>query len=358
MVRCGSQSANLALSSTEKTSFVVEGTNTKTITYSFTYTAIFWQQEATVYLKYNNGWVMTNGNTGLYLLTYEKLPEDEVTEDVKTLVNIKVFGGTVKNNIYGGANQNNIYGTVDIDMDNGTVNGTIYGGSNILGTISGSSLIDISGGQLGTSSSTEGFDYTSTDVVFGGGLGASTNIQGRVLLNINDTNNNLNIYGNAYGGSSLGTIIGNVNINIQDIPSTANTISITGYVFGGGKGNTTTAATVQGNITVNVDGSNLGACSVFGGSNINGTNNGIITVNVGKTYTSTLYSVYGGGNQASITMSTPGVYVYLLANANVTNAFNGGKAADLISLGEMTQQERYIYKEEKFKIFMEAQTHQ
>ena len=334
MVRCGSQSANLALSSTEKTSFVVEGTNTKTITYSFTYTAIFWQQEATVYLKYNNGWVMTNGNTGLYLLTYEKLPEDEVTEDVKTLVNIKVFGGTVKNNIYGGANQNNIYGTVDIDMDNGTVNGTIYGGSNILGTISGSSLIDISGGQLGTSSSTEGFDYTSTDVVFGGGLGASTNIQGRVLLNINDTNNNLNIYGNAYGGSSLGTIIGNVNINIQDIPSTANTISITGYVFGGGKGNTTTAATVQGNITVNVDGSNLGACSVFGGSNINGTNNGIITVNVGKTYTSTLYSVYGGGNQASITMSTPGVYVYLLANANVTNAFNGGKAADLISLGE------------------------
>ena len=42
---------------------------------------------------------------------------------------------------------------------------TIYGGSNILGTISGSSLIDISGGQLGTISETEGFDYTSKDVL-------------------------------------------------------------------------------------------------------------------------------------------------------------------------------------------------
>ena len=33
-------------------------------------------------------------------------------------------------------------------------------------------------------------------------------------------------------------------------------------------------------------------------------------------------------------MLTPEVKVYLLQNANVTNAFNGGKAADLISAGE------------------------
>lgn len=325
------QSASLVLSSTEKTAFTVGGTNTKTVTYSFTYNNGWRDQTATVYLKYDDGWVMTNGNTSLYLLTYEKLPEDEVTEDVDTLVNIKVFGGNVKNNIYGGANQNNIYGTVDIDMDNGTVNGTIYGGSNILGTISGSSLINISGGQLGTVSATEGFDYSSVDSVFGGGLGASTNIQGRVLLNINDTNNNVNIYGNAYGGSSLGTISGNVNINIQDIPTTANTISINGYVFGGGKGNVSTAATVIGDIDVNVDGSELGACSIFGGSNLNGDINGAITVNIGQTYKSTLLTVYGGGNQAAIGTETQGVKVYLLKNADVTNAFNGGKAADLIS---------------------------
>ena len=326
-----SQSANLALSSTEKTAFTVGGTNTKTITYSFTYSNGWWNQEATTYLKYNNGWTMTNGSTSLYLLTYEKLPEEEITEDVNTLVNIRVFGGNVKNNIYGGANQNNIYGTVDIEMTNGSINGTIYGGSNILGTISGSSLIDILGGQLGASSAV---DYTSVDTVFGGGLGQSTNVQGRVLLNIKDTNNNLNIYGNAYGGSSLGTITGDVEVNIQDNPSIANIISISGYVFGGGKGNNTTAATVAGDITVNVDGSNLPNCSVFGGSNINGTINGKIAVNVGKTYESTLYAVYGGGNKADITTVTPEVNVYILANANVTNAFNGGKAADLISFGE------------------------
>ena len=331
----GTNTVTLELSSTEKTAFTVEGTNTKTITYSYT-TSGWWSQNVTAYLRYNNGWVMTNSttNSALYLLTYELLPEEEVTEDGNTLVNIKVFGGTVKNNIYGGANQNNIYGTTDIDMDNGTVNGTIYGGSNILGTISGSALINISGGQLGTASENEGFDYTSVDVVFGGGLGEDTNVKGRTLLNIKDTNNNVKIYGNVYGGSSLGTITGNVKINIQDIPSTANTVSIIGHVFGGGKGNSTTAATVGGNVTANVDGSDLYNCSVFGGSNINGNINGIITVNVGKTYKSTLYAVYGGGNQASITIATPGVYVYLLTNADVTNAFNGGKAADLISSGE------------------------
>lgn len=336
------QSANLALSSTEKTAFTVEGTNTKTITYSFTYDNGWWEQDVTAYLKYDNEWVMTNGSTSLYLLTYEKLPEDEVTEDVNTLVNIKVYGGNVKNNIFGGANQNNIYGTVEIGISNGTVNGTVYGGSNILGTISGSSLIEISGGQLGTISETEGFDYSTADAVFGGGLGSSTNVQGRVLLNINDTNNNVNIYGNAYGGSSLGTISGDVNINIQDIPSTANTVSITGYVFGGGKGDTTTAAVVVGNVTADVDGSNLPNCSVFGGSNINGTINGKITVNVGKTYKSTILGIYGGGNQAPIGTETQGVYVYLLENADVTNAFNGGKAADLISASE-TDTTRAIY---------------
>lgn len=325
---------NLALSSTEKTAFTVEGTNTKTVTYSFRSTGWF-AQDVTAYLRYNNGWTMTNSsnNSALYLLTYEKLPEDDVTEDVNTLVNIKVFGGTVKNNIYGGANQNNIYGTVDIDINNGTVNGTVYGGSNLLGTISGSSLIDISGGQLGTISNTEGFDYSNVDAVFGGGLGASTNVQGRVLLNINDISNNVNIYGNAYGGSSLGTISGDVNINIQDIPSTSNKIEVNGYVFGGGKGNNTTPATVVGDVKLNIDGSNLSNCSAFGGSNINGTINGAITVNVGKTYKSTILAVYGGGNQDPIGTETQSVYVYLLTNANVTNAFNGGKAADLTSSG-------------------------
>ena len=67
----------------------------------------------------------------------------------------------------------------------------------------------------------------------------------------------INIYGNIYGGSSLGTISGNVDINVQDLPNTANTLFLESSLFGGGKGDNNTAALVNGNVTINVDGCNL-----------------------------------------------------------------------------------------------------
>ena len=253
-----------------------------------------------------------------------------------------MLGGSVNHNIYGGANQNHIYGTVDIDIENGNVKGIVYGGSNIRGDIYGSVLMDISGGQLGTKASTDGFDYSNTDVAFGGGLGEETNVNGRIVLNITDQKNNLNVYGNIYGGSSLGKVNSDITVNIQDLPSIANIVSINGYVFGGGEGDSDTPASVSGNVAVNVDGSNLENCSIFGGSNINGTITGTIDVNIGKTYESKILAVYGGGNQASITNETAKVHVYLLDYANVTNAFNGGKSADLVSSGK-DDETRAIY---------------
>ena len=334
----GGSRATLQLSTSNKTAFTVSGTSSKQISY---YYSSGWRG-STYYLSYSNGsWTTSTRSTNLYLLTY-KVIEKEETEDSETLVNIKLFGGTIKNNIYGGANRNTIYGTVDIDIDNGNVNGVVYGGSNIEGNITGSTLIDVSGGQLGVKSDDQSHDYTSTDTLFGGGLGSSTKVNGRTLININDKNNNLNVYGNIYGGSSLGTISGNVHINIKDIYSSSNTVSITGNVFGGGKGESGTAALVSGNVNVNVDGSNLPKCNVFGGSDINGTINGTINVKIGENNTSTLYGVYGGGNQASIGTETKEVKVYLLQKANVTNAFNGGKAADLATSGE-TDETRAIY---------------
>lgn len=325
----GTYTSNVTLSTSNKTEFIVQGSSTKTITYEYT-TSSWWggNQTYTLYLGYDSGWEVSNSNyieSNLHLLTYELLPSGEITEDVTTLVNINVFGGNVVNNIYGGANQNNIYGTVDIDIENGVINGVVYGGSNIKGTVSGSVLMDITGGQLGT---------LYNDSAFGGGLGSETNVKGRVLLNIKETKNNLNIYGNIYGGSLLGTISGNVDINVQDLPNTVNTLFLESSLFGGGKGDNNTAALVNGNVTINVDGCNLEKCSVFGGSDINGVISGTITVNIGKTYKSTIYSVYGGGNEASINTDTQGVFVYILSNANITNAFNGGKSADLLSTGE------------------------
>ena len=327
----GGTTGSLELSTNNKTAFNVQGTNSKKMSY---YYSSGWKNY-TFYISYNNGWTTsTNSNNGnLYLLTYE-LRKTEETEDADTLVNIKLFGGTVKNNIYGGANRNNIYGTVDIDINAGNVAGVTYGGSNIEGNITGSTLIDISGGQLGMYSDAATHDYYNTDALFGGGLGSSTKVNGRVLININDQSNNLNIYGNVYGGSSLGTISNNVNINIKDSTSNANAISIIGNVFGGGKGNDSTSAIINGNIDINVDGSNLPKCNVFGGSDVNGTINGTINAKIGENNNSTILAVYGGGNKASIGTETKEVKVYLLPNANVTNAFNGGKSADLLSENE------------------------
>ena len=326
-----STTGSLELSTNNKTAFNVQGTNSKKMSYYYSSR----RGNYTFYISYNNGWTTsTNSNNGnLYLLTYE-LRKTEETDDADTLVNIKLFGGTVKNNIYGGANRNNIYGTVDIDINAGKVEGVTYGGSNIEGNITGSTLIDISGGQLGMYSDAVTHDYYNTDALFGGGLGSSTKVNGRVLININDQSKNLNIYGNVYGGSSLGTISNNVNINIKDSTLNANTISIIGNVFGGGKGNDSTSAIINGNININVDGSNLPKCNVFGGSDVNGTINGTINAKIGKNNNSTILAVYGGGNKASIGTETKEVKVYLLSNANVTNAFNGGKSADLLSENE------------------------
>ena len=334
--------ADATIVTNNKTAFSMSGTNSKKLSCQVSYRSNWGgTQTATIYLGYDyqGNWSASNNYYGdftsdLYLLTYKLLPKEDDENDRATVVNINVLGGTVKNNIYGGANQNNIYGTVDIAMNNGNVNGVIYGGSNIKGTVSGSTLLNITGGRLGTESDQEILDYTSVDTLFGGGLGSETKVNGRSLVNIQDTSNNLNIYGNVYGGSSLGTISGNVNVNIKDSNTTVNTISITGYVFGGGKGNSTTPAIVTGDIKVNVDGCELESCSVFGGSNINGTIDGNIEVRIGENNKSTLNTVYGGGNQAGIDTNTKSVYVYLLKNANVTNAFNGGKSADLLSTGE------------------------
>lgn len=241
---------------------------------------------------------------------------------------IEILGGTIDNNVYGGANQNNIYGLTAIDIKGGQVKGTVYGGSNSSGTISTTSSINVIGGTLGESSNT-----ISDEVLFGGGYGQSTKVTGNATINILDTNGDVNIYGSAYGGSSLGEMQANTIINIQDDLLNSNTINIRGNIFAGGKGNNQTAAIVQGNSTINVDGANLPEASVFGGNDINGTTNGNIIVNIGATYDSTVLNVYGGGNLDSTGTEADTVKVYLFGHANVTNAFNGGKSADLITAG-------------------------
>ena len=250
---------------------------------------------------------------------------------------IEILGGTIDGNVYGGANQNNIYGSTTVDVKAGQVKGAVYGGSNTSGTISTTTTINVTGGTLGQESNT-----TENEVLFGGGFGSSTTVTGNAIVNIKETDGNVKIYGSAYGGSSQGRMNSNVTVNIQDLPSTPNTISIVGNVFAGGKGTSTTAAIVNGNATMNVDGSDLPQGSVFGGNDINGKTNGNITVNIGQTYETKLLNAYGGGNLDPTESESDTVKVHILPHANITNAFNGGKSADLDTGGE-TDTTRAIY---------------
>ena len=241
---------------------------------------------------------------------------------------IDILGGTVDRNVYGGSNNSSIFGSTTVNVKGGHVKGAVYGGTNTSGTVSSTATVNVTGGILGNDTNAE-----DNEALFGGGYGQSTTVSGKATVNILDTSSNVYIYGSAYGGSSLGRMNSNVEVNIQDIPGNSNIISIVGSVFAGGKGTTTTSATIAGSATLNIDGSNLPDCSVFGGNDINGTTSGAITVNVGRTYESKLKNAYGGGNKAGITTTTPSVRVYLLSNSNVTNAFNGGRAANLTSSG-------------------------
>ena len=250
---------------------------------------------------------------------------------------IDILGGTINENVYGGANQNSIYGSTTINVKAGQVKGAIYGGSNTTGTIRTTATINVTGGTLGQSTNT-----TNNEVLFGGGYGQNTVVTGNATVNILDTNANVNIYGSAYGGSSLGTMSANTIVNIQDSEINENTINIVGNVFAGGKGNASRAAVVTGNSTINVDGANIPNASVFGGNDINGTTNGNITVNIGENYNTTVGNAYGGGNEDDTGTEADTVKVYLYSHANVTNAFNGGKSANLTTSGT-TDTTRAIY---------------
>ena len=286
---------------------------------------------------------------------------------------VNIYAGTIEGSVFGGglgqlakeavgtegnegyvaavtaiAAQNFGPTTVTIDNSDNTkalVKTAVYGGSNENGVLKRSTEVTISGGTIGTS----GGDLKN--VVFGGGFGQPTIVEGDVEVNIGTTGQTSGgaiYHGNIYGGSALG------GVNVSDTSGTpvANTKTdvnlfagtINGNVFGGGLGRkyaaavasvgtegeegyvpstpevTAVAATVGGDVTVTLDGAKLsttdGAGQIFGCNNLNGTPKGHVKVWVKRTVDSdkssaeaqaktrderTTYdvaAVYGGGNQA------------------------------------------------------------
>lgn len=296
---------------------------------------------------------------------------------------VNIINGTVSGNVYGGGNKAGVAGS-NVEMTGGVVLTGVYGGCNYSGTVTGSSLVKILGGTIGSTALLN----TTTPVVaqvFGGGLGADTWVNGDVEVNIGTSPETQSdypkIYGDVYGGSALG--------QVNDAASDSTTVNILngtlhseidnssgfpvyygGNVYGGGLGeagaSNVTKGQVNGTVTVNI-GSGTVATSgdyigytttdntgnatiegnVYGCNNTNGSPQQDVTVNIFKTAHNTtntygynpstngnvpatyaLNNVFGGGNQADFQVDgkTATVNIYGCDNT-IKRTFGGGNAA-------------------------------
>ncbi len=289
----------------------------------------YWGGSQTYYLRYstnNNSWGISTNTYSVYLATFNS---NVITNTnrfylvfdsswrLSTTASSIMLSTYTSTSITGYTVSSSSYGDVAITMNSGRVQGAIYGGACEEGNVAGTVTINIKGGNIG-------LDANNGGGVFGGGYGEDTFIADGVNLNIQD-NSNVSISGTVYGGSALGTIIGNIAATAVD-NSGNGTISVTGDFYCGSMGDSAIAGSgaVQGNCSLSIDGGSYTG-SVYGGNNASGSPTGVVTVTTGGNNNTTIGSVYGGGNQAdSIATSST---VNIENNSSITNAFGGGNQA-------------------------------
>ena len=251
-------------------------------------------------------------------------------------VNGTSYSSSIIGGVFGGACQNK-GGSANIFMTGGQVSaGGIYGGSNYTGTLSGSVNINVHGGQVGTST-------TQTANIHGGGYGVETIVSGNVDVTLGATGQTLGgvtVYGDVYGGSALGEVNGTSGTGTLHTYVTLNKGVIYGSLYGGGLGNGTSEADVNGPVAVKVYGGSVmetsaqGSGSVYGANNINGRPQRAVTVDIYGTdaapseSTYAINAVYGGGNRANYTYGTPLVTVHN-CTASIGSVYGGGNAASV-----------------------------
>lgn len=280
---------------------------------------------------------------------------------------VNVYAGTVNGSVFGGGlgqaptvepvlpgvvAQNFGNTTVHIennDNEKALVKTAVYGGANVNGVMKADATVTLLGGTVGTAWTTPVPDPLP-NVVFGGGRGKLTLVNGNDTVNVGTMTpatppasptyaGAALVYGNVYGGSALGNTAasGPVDALVFDPTKVTNVNlyggTIHGNVFGGGLGqkNGENGATsdilsyVGGDVNVLLDGAKLVnnytgegvdykpvTGQIFGANNLNGTPKGHVKVHVKRTVDSakpvetprdsrTTYdvaAVYGGGNKA------------------------------------------------------------
>ena len=311
------------------------------------------------------------------------------TADKTTTVN--VYGGTVNGSVFGGGlGQKGVaevaesgtpgepgyvapqaaipaivaenQGNTTVNVEGGWVKTAVYGGSNVNGVLTKDATVMLLGGTIGNS------ENQNRDVVFGGGYGAPTLVNGNVTVNVGkegQTSAGAIIHGHLYGGGALGntneawvtdTSTEPATTTLQPVANTKTLVNllkgtINGYAYGGGLGDAETAAYVGGDVIVTLDGAKVQ--QVFGANNINGTPKGHVLVHVKRTtggsakdpsktreqrtptdpaYVYDVEAVYGGGNQADYvpTDASSGYAEVLIEGCELTSidkVYGGGNAA-------------------------------
>ena len=274
------------------------------------------------------GNVYGGGNRGMVSGSTETL----LTDDNSTTGGVEVIGS-----VYGGGNAASVgttgqstQATVNISGENARVDGQVYGGCNSEGSVIGKSVVTITAGTVGTAA---GQGEPANNVVFGGGKGQPTLIEGDVEVNIDGS---ATINGSVYGGSAFG----NVNASLTGSPAALTPVTgartdvniiggtINGDAYGGGLGQDLDGtendieANVYGDVTVTTSGGRV--YDVFGCNNILGTPLKEVTVNIQGG--SIVSSVYGGGNLAAYTPTDAQGYlmVNIIDGTVAENVFGGG----------------------------------
>jgi hypothetical protein len=245
-----------------------------------------------------------------------------------TYTDIKILGGTVNGNVYGGGNRNGSgssskTSTITIDMTAGTVKGSIFGGSRTLGTVYGSTNININGGVVATD-------------IYGGGEGGYANssnpgtfVSENTNINIGNNTSSPDISGDVYGGSAYGTVNAiskNDSSNNNQVNVTLNNGTVTGSIYGGAKGSSSYTPDIKGNIIVNINGGTV--TNVFGGCNAAGIPEGSDNIYLKG---GVVGSVYGGGNNTGINESN----VYL-KGSTVTAIYGGSNQSGTATTTNIT----------------------
>ena len=210
----------------------------------------------------------------------------------------------------------NVLGDATITVNGGIID-AVFGGSNTLGNIGGTSTINLSE----TPSC-----YRLVKEVFGGGNQAV--ITGNIVVNIPCGAQGLN---DVYGASNDANVNGNVTLNVWG--------GVMENVYGGLKGVAGSPKTITGNVTVNIYGGSMN--SVFGGCNVTGDIEGQILVNINVDTSlcpneQQIINVYGGGNQAAYTApaGTPNYPEVNIIHGTVeNNVYGGGLGATAIVTG-------------------------